>query len=251
MFLLGKRISSIFKAINSISITLIALIFIFVCFDIYSDGIKSSSLNIYNVEAISNRISVLLPYLALLFIFIAISTITLSITYEKPHFKYVLSNKSKLILAKKKFENLPYKALYEEKKRIYINVASISILMVFLCYSIIYILNKNNFVSWDLEAVMSNLIINILPEIILSFIVLLIRDSMLDKSYERETSILKNETKSNTLVSNDEIEKNYSIIQIFVIIFSILLIAAGIFNGGLKDVLIKAINICTECIGLG
>ncbi len=29
------------------------------------------------------------------------------------------------------------------------------------------------------------------------------------------------------------------------------LIAAGILNGGLKDVLIKAINICTECIGLG
>ena len=98
---------------------------------------------------------------------------------------------------------------------------------------------------------MSNLIINILPEIILSFIVLLIRDSMLDKSYERETSILKNETKSNTLVSNDGKEKNYSLIQVFVIIFSLLLIAAGIFNGGLKDVLIKAINICTECIGLG
>ena len=29
------------------------------------------------------------------------------------------------------------------------------------------------------------------------------------------------------------------------------LIAAGIWNGGLRDVLIKAINICTECIGLG
>ena len=29
------------------------------------------------------------------------------------------------------------------------------------------------------------------------------------------------------------------------------LIAAGVLNGGLMDVLIKAINICTECIGLG
>ena len=29
------------------------------------------------------------------------------------------------------------------------------------------------------------------------------------------------------------------------------LIAAGVLNGGLRDVLIKAINICTECIGLG
>ncbi len=29
------------------------------------------------------------------------------------------------------------------------------------------------------------------------------------------------------------------------------LIAAGVLNGGLRDVLIKAVNICTECIGLG
>ena len=29
------------------------------------------------------------------------------------------------------------------------------------------------------------------------------------------------------------------------------LIIAGVMNGGMRDVLIKAINICTECIGLG
>lgn len=30
-----------------------------------------------------------------------------------------------------------------------------------------------------------------------------------------------------------------------------LLIALGIANGGMRDVLVKASNICTECIGLG
>ena len=29
------------------------------------------------------------------------------------------------------------------------------------------------------------------------------------------------------------------------------LIGAGVLNGGLRDVLVKAVNICTECIGLG
>ena len=32
---------------------------------------------------------------------------------------------------------------------------------------------------------------------------------------------------------------------------ALLLLILGIFNGGLNDVLVKAINICTECIGLG
>lgn len=32
---------------------------------------------------------------------------------------------------------------------------------------------------------------------------------------------------------------------------AVVLIIFGIFNGGMRDVLVKAINICTECIGLG
>ena len=32
---------------------------------------------------------------------------------------------------------------------------------------------------------------------------------------------------------------------------AVVLIVLGVMNGGLRDVLIKAINICTECIGLG
>ena len=35
----------------------------------------------------------------------------------------------------------------------------------------------------------------------------------------------------------------------FVLIFGFIL--WGVFNGGMYDVLVKAINICTECIGLG
>ena len=39
--------------------------------------------------------------------------------------------------------------------------------------------------------------------------------------------------------------------RIAVLIVAIALIAVGIFNGGMRDVFVKAINICTECIGLG
>ena len=32
---------------------------------------------------------------------------------------------------------------------------------------------------------------------------------------------------------------------------AVALIVLGVMNGGMFDVLVKAINICTECIGLG
>ena len=36
-----------------------------------------------------------------------------------------------------------------------------------------------------------------------------------------------------------------------VAVFGVTFVVLGIFNEGVRDVLIKAINICTECIGLG
>ena len=36
-----------------------------------------------------------------------------------------------------------------------------------------------------------------------------------------------------------------------VTVLAAMLLAAGMLNGGMRDVLMKAINICTECIGLG
>ncbi|MBQ8200798.1 MAG: hypothetical protein IJZ74_03405 [Clostridia bacterium] len=41
------------------------------------------------------------------------------------------------------------------------------------------------------------------------------------------------------------------LLRSLVLALALALIAAGVMNGGLYDVLVKAINICTECIGLG
>lgn len=39
--------------------------------------------------------------------------------------------------------------------------------------------------------------------------------------------------------------------QAILLLISVVLIVLGVINGGMRDVLVKAINICTECIGLG
>ena len=54
-------------------------------------------------------------------------------------------------------------------------------------------------------------------------------------------------------VTEDEIvaEKRYHAWRNIIIVAAIIFIAAGLLNGGTIAVLAKAVNICTECIGLG
>ena len=40
-------------------------------------------------------------------------------------------------------------------------------------------------------------------------------------------------------------------LRVILLIAAVCLLAAGCFNGSAKDVLGKAVNVCTECIGLG
>lgn len=46
-------------------------------------------------------------------------------------------------------------------------------------------------------------------------------------------------------------EKPVRAIRIALYALAFIMVAWGVMNGGLRDVLVKAINICTECIGLG
>ena len=45
--------------------------------------------------------------------------------------------------------------------------------------------------------------------------------------------------------------KKPSLLQAVIVIAAIFLIIAGVVNGSARDVLYKAANICTECVGLG
>lgn len=65
----------------------------------------------------------------------------------------------------------------------------------------------------------------------------------------RDTKYVRSLAKNNESISAHKglSRRNYFIVFGLIAV----LIAAGALNGGLKDVLIKAVNICTECIGLG
>lgn len=49
----------------------------------------------------------------------------------------------------------------------------------------------------------------------------------------------------------EELKIPVSVLRLCLAVAAVLLVLLGVANGGAGDVLIKAVNICTECIGLG
>lgn len=106
------------------------------------------------------------------------------------------------------------------------------VLAVSAAAALAWLLNPANFASWDLEAVMGELLRRTLPWLILALIALIACGSA-PASQKRAAG------------------RSVLPARIAVGALAAVLIAAGAFNGGMRDVWIKAINICTECIGLG
>lgn len=99
-----------------------------------------------------------------------------------------------------------------------------------------------------------------LPVLALAVIVTLIcvvkgyRDEKQDKPVADPDliSIYKAEREAGLYVQAEAAKaKKLRIVKIAALIVAVAFVIAGIFNGSMEDMLIKAINICTECVGLG
>ncbi len=250
----SKAKCAVIRIISSASVMTLMLLLIISCISIYLDGTNSNTGNlgaIFSKEAIYKELSPLFP-LILLLVLILLVSIVLSFFLKAEKHRFRLTSENKLLLVKKRVPVLPSEAAIEERKRVYINLGTLSVVLVCMISLLSYLLNGDNFKSWDLENVMSRLLISSLPELLLSSIALYFRYYALDRSMEREFRMLLPLGGKVDVSSNEEKKKgNTAIYRVLLLTAALILIALGIMNGGARDVFIKAINICTECIGLG
>ena len=121
---------------------------------------------------------------------------------------------------------------------------------------LLYITDGRNFKSTDLETVMGALVLHILPWTAAALAILAAGALLGEKSMKREIAAAGalaagpvSGTETGSRVSAGSRQAAY--IRGMVLAAAVLCIIAGIYNGSMRDVLFKAINICTECIGLG
>ena len=146
------------------------------------------------------------------------------------------------------------KARSEQKRWLLIGWAAFALCMVPI---LIYMANSSHFPLEDLEGMFYGLIRVLIPWTAMGLGALVVCSGMRERCVLRETEAaqarLKEEREAGVKAEPKPAPQARSVgaLQIALIAVAIGLIVAGVFNGSARDVLYKAINICTECVGLG
>ena len=169
----------------------------------------------------------------------------------------VPSRENALRLARLRGEEAPAEAAKEQRLQRCLRRASVVWAALMAAWALHWLLNGAGFQSWDLEAVMGTLLRRILPPLALGFAGLLIFARLREASCRRELDLWRGAPKweagqkaRHPLPGQRETKARRGL-RIALLAAAVVLIVLGVQNGGLNDVLVKAINICTECIGLG
>ena len=131
------------------------------------------------------------------------------------------------------------------------------VLIISSYIGISYLLNTKHFdPSGDLFDQASKMSLHLMPWVIISFGAFIGYAFFEEYISKKACAILLEVIKTNGKATYKEIisKKNMlikNLVQLSIICIAVVLIIIGINNGGASDTLQKAINICTECIGLG
>lgn len=128
---------------------------------------------------------------------------------------------------------------------------------------VIYMINPAHFdqsSSEGLEHVIGSMVLHILPWLVIGFGFLISSAIQQGRCMEREydaASIRIREEKEARITDVTEkkpgqiTENRLNRIRCVIFVLAVIFIIAGIANGNMHAVMVKAINICTECVGLG
>ena len=162
-----------------------------------------------------------------------------------------LSAENRLRLMKKRISSLPADAQKIEKKRLHAGILASAGVLVCIIWCFVFLMNRENFRSWDLDQVMGNMLLHVVPALIMAGLILYFSAIYCNRSRVKECILLR--SVSHVTPSACPKKKNVfvPVFRTVLMLTAILFIVLGALNGGMQDMLKKAIKICTECIGLG
>lgn len=249
-----RRALSIAAAISVVlMLTVLFLSVLDICND-YETGGSDLSVQgtMYQKEDVLKRLSKIAFPLGVC-ILIVVADAVLSLSEKRKNEIMPLTPENRLRLIKKNAESLTEEAMREEKRRRRISLMFGAALILIALVGIMYLFSMRDFPMISEikpEEMIGRILTGTAPVCALWILIFYLRSIALRRSINREINLLKGVQKEKTACKVEKEIKNLPV-QIVFIGVSVLFIVLGVINGGLRDVLFKAINICTECIGLG
>ena len=254
----NKSIDKLFLIVVSFQTVLMGIVFIIQLLRIYFGNNK-----IFTREICVEYIVQILPVIILWILIILGSGIYYTIKNNPQKNIGKITNVYKLNLMKTYIsdddQTEEIELLKKENKKVLISkIVNIVILVICSFMGLCYLFNKEHFdSSGSLTEQAIQMGICLSPWVIISFISLigasLYEEVSARKSIDLIKVILKTKKNERKKVLKDyQKEENIKLIlRISVFVIAVVLIIVGALNGQADSVLEKAINICTECIGLG
>lgn len=148
----------------------------------------------------------------------------------------------------------------EERRRRMARGACAGICAVCSVMAARYLANPAHFTSRELEPVIGRMLWHIAPWIFVGFACAILCECVRGRSFRREIELavrsperasFKNAQTDSGASREKRARLAKTAARAAMFALAVALLTLGAANGGMRDVLVKAINICTECIGLG
>lgn len=228
-----------------------------------------AGIQIYSREVVSEKfikvIPVLIPWLAITLFGIVYSLFSPAIAEKRgkiPSYMTMERLSDRLPTAPAKQKETDFSAAASEhrgllkKSKLLLGITA-GLCLILALFPLWYLLDFSHFPNTDLNGEVVKMVLFVLPFIavmlLLSVAYVILRDRQIQKIIEVEKRLSQCGDPSAKGVTEKVIRRRKWIpaLRIILLCIGVGLVVLGCFNQSVRDVFIKATNICTECIGLG
>ena len=255
-----SKVGKILSAATAVCVVLVGLLLIICAAHLYFTG----GSNPYSPERVGDYLAWLIFPLGLTFALAVAGVIFNAVTGEKVDKNAERTNLEMLEgyytrYSVKSFDKRTQVLVREErKKRSIIDLVASMIFSSSIVFILDYLIFIAEFSIEDLNADVMSALGVCMPIVVFAILVNLVRVYLDENSAERELEYLKASIKEHGApekIAKAPVKKGklgyVNTMRIIIGCIAIAFIIMGSLNGGMEDVLAKAVKICTECIGLG
>lgn len=250
-----KKIHLIYGCVAAVLIVVLGIALILSCLDIYNSGPRP-----YSPESIGQRFQQI-ALLAYGCIALVLGGIVLGLALPAEAQKPTAARDAVMAMNKLKSKTGTMDAAdaeavkNEQLLRPILRIGTAAGFAGLMVYPAIYFMDSSHFTITALNDDIRNAVCIALIPACIGLMLCFLCSVLENKSISRETDIYKKVIASGNVtaasITESKKSKTLIIVRCSLLVLAVCLMIAGILNGGMKDVLDKAVAICTECIGLG